>query len=371
MDVRARLPLARRVLHEAIAAGVAPCAVAEVGDRTGAIWTDAVGRLTGDVSAPAASDDTVFDLASLTKVLATTPAAMRLVDGGRLDLRSRVADIVPDWRGDDRRAVTVADLLAHSSGLPAHRPLYRTCRGHAEFERSICAEPLVYRPGTASLYSDLGFILLGFLLERITGDSLESQFGRFCEDLGGPPAVSTGSHAARPLAIRFDPPASWADRIAPTRSAPSPRGVPHDENAEALGGIAGHAGLFGTASSVGVVARAVLRAVVDPGGEPGLATHETALSFATRAGIAGGSRALGWDTMLPSSSCGAHMSARAFGHTGFTGTSLWIDPEAGIYVVLLSNRVYPEPGSGEGIRALRRAFHDAVMTELAFSNRAR
>jgi CubicO group peptidase (beta-lactamase class C family) len=371
MDVRARLPLARRVLRDAIAAGVTPCAVAEVGDRTGAIWTDAVGRLTGDVSAAAASDDTVFDLASLTKVLATTSAAMRLVDGGKLDLRSRVAEVVPAWRGDERRAVTVADLLAHSSGLPAHRPLYRSCRGRAEFERAICAEPLVYRPGTASLYSDLGFILLGFLLERITGDSLESQFARFCEAVGGPPAVSPGSHAARPLAIRFHPPASWADRIAPTRPAPSPPGVPHDENAEALGGIAGHAGLFGTASSVGVLARAVMRAVVDPAGEPALASHETALTFASRADVPGGSRALGWDTMLPSSSCGAHMSARAFGHTGFTGTSLWIDPEVEIYVVLLSNRVYQEPGSGDGIGALRRAFHDAVATQLAFSNRAR
>jgi serine-type D-Ala-D-Ala carboxypeptidase len=370
MDVGTLLPLARRVLDEAVAAGVAPCAVAEVGDRTGALWTDAVGRLTRDDAAPAASGDTVFDLASLTKVVATTAFTMRLVDDGRLDLRDRVADAIAGWRGNERERVTVADLLAHSSGLPAHQPLHRTCSGRADFERAICAEPLRYRPGSASLYSDLGFILLGLLLERMTGESLEAQFVRLCADLGDPSDTATGSRAAGPLAVRFNPPAEWTSRIAPTRAAPSPPRVPHDENAAALGGVAGHAGLFGTAHAAGVLARAVLRAVLDRRGEPGLASHETALKFASRVGIPGSSRALGWDTMLPSSSCGARMSARAFGHTGFTGTSLWIDPEAGVYVVLLTNRVYPEAGSADGITALRRAFHDAVMTDTAFSNRA-
>jgi serine-type D-Ala-D-Ala carboxypeptidase len=361
--------LAQRVLDEAISAGVTPCAVAEVGDRTEAVWRQAVGRLTPDRSAPAASDDTVFDLASLTKVLAATPLAMQLVNGRRLDLRTRVAEIVPGWRGLDREAVSVADLLAHSSGLPAHQPLYRTCVGPAEFERAICSEPLAYRPASASLYSDLGFILLGFLLERVAGEPLDAQFERLRAGLDDAASRRDASGTARPLEVRFRPPAGWQDRVAPTRATISQLCVTHDENAAALNGVAGHAGLFGTAPAVGAVARAVLRAVLDAHGEPVLASRETVLRFVSRAGIPGSSRALGWDTMLPSSSCGAHMSARAFGHTGFTGTSLWIDPEAGIYVVLLTNRVYPESGSADGVNALRRAFHDAVMTEGAFSNR--
>jgi CubicO group peptidase (beta-lactamase class C family) len=363
-------PLARHLLDQAIADGVAPCAVAEVGDRSGAMWRTAVGRLTRDGTAPEASDDTVFDLASLTKVLATTPCAMRLVDGGRLDLRTRVAEIVPDWRGDDRKAVSIADLLTHSSGLPAHRPLYSSCSGPADFEGAICAEPLAYRPGSTSLYSDLGFILLGFLLERVAHEPLNAQFERMCAALVDATDGPARSGPAKPLALRFCPPADWHDRMAPTRAAPSPLGVAHDENAAALGGIAGHAGLFGTAPAVGVLARAFLRAVLDPHGQHALASHDTALRFVERAGIPDSSRALGWDTMLPSSSCGARMSARAFGHTGFTGTSLWIDPEAQAYVVLLTNRVYPVPGSADRIAALRCSFHDAVMTEGSFSNRS-
>jgi serine-type D-Ala-D-Ala carboxypeptidase len=360
----------RQVIREAVTSGVAPCAVAEIGDTHGIVWQDAVGRLTDDASAPGASAATVFDLASLTKVLATTMLGMRLAEAGALDLAMRVVDVVPDWRGADRAEVTVADLLAHDSGLPAHAPLHLSCLAKREFERAICSTPLTHAPRSASAYSDLGFMLLGFILERVAGAPLDSQFDGMCEavqesgDRGS--SVGTGTNAE----ITFHPPAAWNARIAPTRPPPTPPRLVHDENAARLDGVAGHAGLFGTARAVGHLARAMLLAVTGAEGGPVLASRETAARFVRRVGTPRSSRALGWDTMLPSSSCGSRLSPRAFGHTGFTGTSLWVDPDAGLYFVLLANRVYPEVRSADGIRALRRAFHDAAMADWAFSNRA-
>lgn len=360
----------RRVIREAVTSGVTPCAVAEIGDAHGVVWQDAAGRLTGDPSAVAASPATVFDLASLTKVLATTTLGMRLVDAAALDLAMRVADVVPDWRGADRAEVTVADLLAHDSGLPAHAPLHRSCLAKKDIERAVCSTPLTHPPRSASVYSDLGFLLLGFVLERVAGASLDSQFDGMCGALralhDGDQSALTGARTE----VTFHPPAAWHARLAPTRPRPAPPGLVHDENAAALNGVAGHAGLFGTAPAVGWLARAMLRAVTGADGGPVLAGCDTAARFVTRVGTTGSSRALGWDTMLPSSSCGSRLSPRAFGHTGFTGTSLWIDPAAGLYFVLLTNRVYPEVRSADGVRALRRAFHDAAMTDWAFSNRA-
>jgi CubicO group peptidase (beta-lactamase class C family) len=364
------LPLSRRVIREAVAARVAPCVVAEIGDGERVLWREAAGRLTYEPDGPAASAETVFDLASLTKVLATTPIAMKLVDDGRLDLEVRVGDVVPDWRGADRAAVTVADLLAHTSGLPAHQPLYRSCSTKEDFGRAICAEALAYRPRGASVYSDLGFILLGFLLERVAGKPLDRQFDGIREAVWDVHTTASPSGPGALPEIAFQPPARWRERMAPTGPPSAPLGVAHDENAAALSGVAGHAGLFGTAPGVGCLARAMLRAVSGGTGGPTLATRATAERFVQRVDIPGSSRALGWDTMLPSSSCGRRMSVRAFGHTGFTGTSLWIDPDAGVYVVLLTNRVHPGAANADGVTALRQAFHDAVMTEGAFSNRS-
>jgi CubicO group peptidase (beta-lactamase class C family) len=344
-------PRARRVVDRFIDDRVAPCAVAEAGGVDGPWWRAASGRITYGTEAPRATTETVFDLASLTKVLATATVAMRLVDASRLDLDTRVADLVPCWRGTDREAATVKDLLAHSSGLPAHRPYSDTRAGRPDFERAICAEPLEYPPGTASIYSDLGFMLLGFILEDAGRASLDAQtdaaFSRVGADAG----------------IRFGLPADWLIRIAPTSDDPRRLGIADDRNAGALGGVAGHAGLFGTAGGVGAVARAVLAARAAEGPAGGLASHDAVARFTTREGAIS-SRALAWDTMLPTSSCGARMSPQAFGHTGFTGTSLWIDPAAGLYVVLLTNRVYPAPGPVDGITAFRRALHDAVFEDL-------
>jgi serine-type D-Ala-D-Ala carboxypeptidase len=349
----ASFPRAQLVARRFVEDRVAPCACIEIGSAERAWWRTSAGTLTYEPGATAATSETVFDLASLTKVLATATVAIRLVDAGRLDLHSHIADHVPGWRGTDRVAATVEDLLAHRAGLPAQRPYYEALEGRAAFERAICREPLGYAPGTDSIYSDLGFMLLGFLLEDAGGAPLDRQ----TEEAFA--LVQAGAD------VRFGLAAGWRARTAPTSDAPHRQGVVDDRNAEALGGVAGHAGLFGTAGGVGSIARAVLAARSGAASAP-LASADVVRRFTSRARPAS-SRALGWDTMLPTSSCGTRMSAQAFGHTGFTGTSLWIDPLAGMYVVLLTNRVYPSPGSTEGIAAFRRALHEAVVEDWADS----
>ena len=336
-----------------------PAAAAEVGRADGPLWRRAFGTLTYDPESPQATPDTIFDLASLTKVIATTTLVMRAADDGLLTLDDRVAARFPEWRGADRAAVTVRDLLAHASGLPAYLPFFRNYTGRIDFEPAICDTPLEYPPRAQSIYSDLGFILLGFLLEDVRRTS--SDRGRF------DPSSALASQFRRiasfitiePLA--FNPPRSWRPRTAPTeRDEWRGRlltGEVHDENTWALGGAAGHAGLFGTAGALGAFAQSVLRTIA---GERVLVESSTFRDFIRRTDIPGSSRALGWDTMLPTSSCGSRMSATAIGHTGFTGTSLWIDWERDLYVVLLTNRVHPTRDNNR-LRAIRPAFHDAVM----------
>jgi len=341
---------AARILDAAIDAGVSPGAVAEVGSRSEALWRHATGRLTYDADSPAAAADTVFDLASLTKVVATTTLAMRHVDEGLTPLDLPVADALRTWRGSDREMVTVRDLLEHASGLTAHLAFYHDHVGRAEFEPAIGRLPLEYAPRTASIYSDLGFILLGFILtdRHPSGMGLSAQFDEVAARRGW------GD-------MRFHPPSEWRPRTAPTEQDPwrgrTLIGEVHDENAWALEGAAGHAGLFGSAGAVGRFARDILTGF---GGDGPLASAATFRTFRTRSTVPGSSRAVGWDTMLPTSSCGTRLSADSIGHTGFTGTSLWIDPAADRYVVLLTNRVHPSR-SNQGILALRPAFHDAVM----------
>jgi CubicO group peptidase (beta-lactamase class C family) len=340
----------RQVLERALSRHAFPAAAVEVGNSTQPLWSEAFGRLTFGPASPLASTDTIFDLASLTKVLSTAALTMRLVEQGTLVLDDAVAAHLEAWRGADRRAVTIRDLLSHASGLPAHRHYYERFNGRDAFERAICAEPLEYEPRATSTYSDLGFMLLGFILDR--GAGLPVQFDALRAQLT--PADD----------LQFHPPATWISRTAPTEvdwwRGRLLRGEVHDENTWALGGAAGQAGLFGTATAVGTVARHLLQ-VLD--GRSGAFQADTVRTFVTRRPDVPGSRALGWDTMLPTSSCGTRMSARAFGHTGFTGTSLWIDPVRGVYVVLLTNRVHPTRFN-TAIQDVRRAFHDAVMTAL-------
>ncbi len=339
----APLPGVAAVLERAIAARVFPGAIVEVGRASGTVSTLASGAQTYAADAPAVSADTVYDLASLTKVLATTTLMMGEVNAGRMRLNDRVRHWIAAWTGDERQPVTIRDLLEHCSGLPGHRPYWEHRQGRASFELAIAEEPLAYLPRAQSIYSDPGFMLLGFAIENASSATLDRLFDQWRDRELGP-----GS------AIAFRPPASWRDRIAPTEDTSDGgerRGDVHDENCAALGGVAGHAGLFGTAAAVGACARWWL------------ASPAWSL-FAHKSRTPGSSRALGWDTMLPTSSCGTRLSPRAIGHTGFTGTSLWIDPDQDLYVVLLSNRVHPTR-DGDGIQEVRRAVHDAVVADLA------
>jgi CubicO group peptidase (beta-lactamase class C family) len=344
-------PAARQILLRGVAERAFPAAVVEVGDSKQILWREAFGRLSFQDDAPPTKGDTIFDLASLTKVLATATIALRQVERGAIGLDDPVAAHIPSWRGAPRESVTIRDLLAHCSGLPAHVPLYRDHQGRADYEAAICATPLEYEPRTKSVYSDLGFILLAFILER--SSSLSAQFDALLLQMGGIQE------------LQFHPPATWKKRTAPTRVDDLRgwlQGEVDDNNAWALSGEAGHAGLFGTAGAVGEFARHLLQVLDD---RAGAFRKDTLLTFISRrTDVPGSSRALGWDTMLTTSSCGTRMSSRAFGHTGFTGTTLWIDPEREVYVVLLTNRVHPTPDN-DAIGQVRRTLHDAVMEELS------
>jgi serine-type D-Ala-D-Ala carboxypeptidase len=342
------LPPVERILDQAIRSRVFPGAVIEVGRTNGVLATIARGAQTYHSSARPVDADTIYDLASLTKVLATASLMAGELSTGRMRLNDRVRHWIDGWTGEDRQIVTLQDLLEHASGLPGHRPYYRSRRGRAAFEAAICEEPLAYPPRTQSIYSDPGFMLLGFAMHNAGGAPLDAQFNAWRErELGSD------------VELAFNPGAGWLDRIAPTEDMPDGgelRGIVHDENTEALGGVAAHAGLFGTAAAVGACARWWMRA-------PSLA------QFAQKGRVPGSSRALAWDTMLPTSSCGTRLSPTAIGHTGFTGTSLWIDPARDLYIAILTNRVHPTRNN-EGIQGTRRALHDAIVTVLEDAGRA-
>lgn len=344
MTTPSRFAAVERLLRDALERRAAPAAAVEVGRRTGVTWRASAGRLTYEPDAPAADEDTIFDLASLTKVIATTSRAMRLVESRRLSLADRIGLRMSGWDAAERSQVTVRDLLEHCSGLPGWAPLFRDHRGRAAFETAIARSPLEYTPWTRSVYSDLGFILLGFVLDDAAGSPLDRELGLFA-----------------PPGIRFGVSPGERSRAAPTECDAATgvclQGEVHDDNARALDGVAAHSGLFGTAAAVGAFARLVLQTFVS---QTPLGTPETLRRFVTRSTVPGSSRALGWDTMLPTSSCGTRLSARSIGHTGFTGTSLWIDPERDLYVVLLSNRVHPTR-ENDRWRAVRPAVHDAIV----------
>jgi CubicO group peptidase (beta-lactamase class C family) len=331
------------ILDDAIRSRVFPGAVIEIGRADGPLTAIARGAHTYDPSSTRVDAHTIYDLASLTKVLATAAVMSGELATGRMRLNDRVRHWIAPWTGEDRQAVTIQDLLEHASGLPGHRPYYQSRRGRASFELAICEEPLAYQPRAESIYSDPGFMLLGFAIEHAAGAPLDAQFDAWRDRELGPG-----------LELRFKPDDAWRSRTAPTEVMPDGQtrhGEVHDENADALGGVAAHAGLFGTAAAVGACARWWMRS-------PALAR------FATKSTVPGSSRALAWDTMRPASSCGTRLSAGAIGHTGFTGTSLWIDPATDLYIAILSNRVHPTRNN-DGIQQTRRALHDAIVTALA------
>jgi CubicO group peptidase (beta-lactamase class C family) len=338
---------ATRVIASGFANKVYPGAVAEVGTADGVLWSEASGIRTFSDPSPI-EKDTPFDLASLTKSVATTTAAMALADAQALRLDDRVARYFAEWCGKDRVAVTVRDLLEHASGLPA-RLVDRPPGTRREFEHEICRVALEYEPRSRSVYSDLGFILIGFLVADLGGAALDEQFARLWPD----------------PALTFGLPNDVRQRAAPTEPLNEDNrrgrlliGEVHDDYAAALGGVAGHAGLFGTAAAVGRFARMLLGVFHGRPVRPPIA-RDRFFEMTARSTVTGSSRALGWDTMLPSSSCGTRMSGSAFGHVGFTGTSLWIDPQRDRYFVLLTNRACGG-GTVDEMRAVRRAFHDSL-----------
>jgi CubicO group peptidase (beta-lactamase class C family) len=317
---------------------------------------NAFGRFTYDQSSPTVSVHSIFDLASVTKVLSTTSMAMVLYERGLIDLESPVAGILSEFdTGDPRREhVTLRMLLTHSSGLPAYEKLFLRAFTKDALLREALAVPLKCDPGTHAEYSDIGFILLGLALERIAGEAMDT----FCQrEIFGPLGmVHTG----------FNPPASQRDLIPPTADDQTLRkriiqGEVQDENASVLGGVAAHAGLFSTAGEVAIFASAMLN------GGKNIVQRSTVELFTRRENTPPGtSRALGWDTPSQPSQSGKYFSPSSFGHLGYTGTSLWIDPERQLAVTLLTNRTWPDC-SNQAIKQVRPRFHDAVVEALQSS----
>jgi beta-N-acetylhexosaminidase len=358
------------IIIAALVGGAAPGVAVAIGRHGRLVKLRGYGTLDRRRGFPAVTDSTIYDMASVTKVVVTTTALMMLVDAGLINLDDPVSHHLPEWAGSPaKRRVTLRNLLVHNSGLPAYAPFWRELTGRDQYRRRIAAMSLTYEPGTRTVYSDFGVILLGLIIEQVTGQPLD-ELAR--------------SRLFAPLGMRdtgFNPlywPYSMLDMEQSddqVRSAPSPvitriaptendtvfrhrhiHGQVHDENAYALGGVAGHAGLFSSARDMAVFAQLMLnrgfyggRRYVDPG----------TVDMFTRRQDPSSSRALGWDTPEGASSAGSYFTESSFGHTGFTGPSIWIDPERDVFVVLLMNRVNPVRDNQRHV-ALRRDIADAV-----------
>lgn len=341
------------LLEDAITVRVFPgCSVA-VTLNGELIAHHALGQFTYEPESPRVEPSTIFDLASVSKAVATTTMAMILYERGVLDLEAPVGAIVPEFAGGDpvRSRVTVRMLLAHSSGLPAYEKLFLRAKTREELLAAVFSTDVTAEPGTRTEYSDIGFILLGVALERLADEPLDT----FCQrEIFGPLGMG---HTT------FNPPKAWADRIAPTADDKTFRhriiqGEVQDENAHVLGGIAGHAGLFAPAEDVAVFSHCILN-----GGRPILRPETVAIFTHRESSPAGTSRALGWDTPSSPSQSGQYFSAHSFGHLGYTGTSLWVDPERRLSIALLTNRTWPDC-QNQAIKQVRPAFHDAVIEAL-------
>jgi CubicO group peptidase (beta-lactamase class C family) len=336
-----------RLLDEAVHAKAFPGAALVVTLGEEIAFESYAGHLTYDKSAHV-NADTIYDLASLTKSLVTTPLMMSLMEAGPISLDQPFVSSIPEFKGDDprRERITFAQLLTHTSGLPAHRKYYEHARTRDAVLEQVFTTRLEADPGTRTVYSDIGFILLGVAIERIAEASLDQL-------------------AEREIFAKLDLLASFGPlfhvgNVAPTLEAVDFRmrrihGSVNDENAWVMGGVAGHAGLFGTARDVSLFARCMLR-----GGAP-LFRRETVEQFTSKQ--AGTSRTLGWDTPTQPSQSGKYLSARSYGHLGYSGTSLWIDPERQLSITLLTNRTYPDNKSQE-IKRFRPLIHDAVIEAL-------
>ena len=353
------------MMDKAIAQAAFPAASIAVTSKRKLVALKAFGRFTYEPGSFQVTTASVFDLASVSKVVATTSMAMILYQRGLVDLEMPVAAIVPEFVASEsndnekdarRHEVTVHMLLAHSSGLPAYERLFLKAKTRDELLQSAFRTPLTADPGVRAEYSDIGFIVLGVALERIADEGLD----RFCQrELFGPLGM---------LHTTYNPPVAWRDSIPPTADDRTFRhriiqGEVQDENASVLGGVAAHAGLFATAEDVATFAHIMLQ------GGPPLIRPETLALFTRRESFpAGTSRASGWDTPSSPSQSGKYFSATSFGHLGYTGTSLWIDPERDLSITLLTNRTWPDC-SNKAITDVRPRFHDAVVEALAGAER--
>ncbi|HET9993781.1 MAG TPA: serine hydrolase, partial [Candidatus Acidoferrum sp.] len=366
MDVRdeAQLQPAFDVIEKAIADKAFPGATLAVGYR-GKVSVHAFGKLSYDAKAAATVPATMYDIASLTKVVATTTLVAKLAEGDfalPLDLDAKIERYLPEWasgpNAEWRHRVTVRHLLTHTSGLPPFKEYWRTSKGKQDTLTRIYAEPLDYEPGTKEVYSDLGIILMAEIIERLTGRKLD--------DLAKSSIFS-------PLGMKdtmYRPPKKLWPAIAPTEIDNNLRhrlvqGEVHDENAFAIGGVSSHAGLFSTAPDLAAFCQMLLNGGVYA--HQRILRRSTVAEFTTPQKLSGGTRTLGWAVPTEGGSSGHYFSAHSFGHTGFTGTSIWIDPDRQLFVVLLTNRVHPTR-ENQKIQQVRRDLHDAVMQALGFAS---
>ncbi len=339
------------LFHQEIKNRSFPGGTVVIGYRNRLVFRKGYGKMTYSAKSPAVTMETVYDLASLTKVVSTTTLAMQLFEQNQLRLDDLLTRFYPSFTGGGREKVTLYHLLTHTSGLPAHLPLFREVCGKQEMVGRILDLPLVHETGHKAEYSDLGFILLGDVIEKLTGKALDALA---FEQIFRPLEMSNTS---------FNPPASMKFRVAPTEKDPwrgrMLRGEVHDENASAMGGVAGHAGLFGTSGDLAIFSQMILNGGVY--NHHRVVFRSTLERFTTRQRKpADSSRALGWDTPSEGSSAGTLLSSNAHGHTGFTGTSMWIDPSRELFIILLTNRVYPSRDNNS-IREFRGRFTDSVI----------
>ena len=364
-EMSERLKPAYALLERAAKGGAFPGGVLAVGWKN-QLAVHAFAKLTYEAKSARVTPDTIYDVASLTKPIVTTTAVMMLAEKNQIDLDAPVARYVPEFNGgaqsdpdpEWRTRITVRMLLLHNAGLAAHRDFYKRAKNQQQVFARVIAEPLVREPGAQIEYSDLGFIILGKIIETLTGESLDA----FAEKQIFTPLGMSHSH--------FNPAKRLRARIAPTEKDSEfrkrlLRGEVHDENTWAMGGVAGHAGLFTTAAEVAAFAQMMLNG--------GIYAHRRVLArstiehFTERHEIGPSAHALGWDVPVAPSSSGRYLSKKAYGHTGFTGTSLWIDPQRELFVVLLTNRVHPTRANDK-IRQVRPALHDAVVETLGLAN---
>lgn len=338
------------LVEQSIADNVFPAASIAVIYRDNVVFHEAFGRMTYGKNSPPVDTSTIFDIASLTKPIVTTSIIMQLSERDSLDIDAPVSRYIPEFARNGKENVTIKNLLLHNSGLIAHRFLIKTCRTADEATASIYNEPLRTQTGTKTTYSDLGFITLGKVIERITGNSLEKNFStRFSKPLGMQSTL-------------FNPPKSLHSEIAPTEkdtlwSLTEPRPLVHDHNAALLGGVAGHAGLFSTTEDLLVFVQMLMQ---EGSYNDSVFFSPSTLKHFTRRNQ--GSRALGWDlrSLNGRSSSGQYFSTSTYGHLGFTGTSIWIDPEKELAVITLTNRVHPTSENTK-IRRFRPLLHDTVI----------